>query len=63
MMFDEKLNAAVFAAAPYTSRTGRDTTNATDGIFQPSMLMKTVRDGAGYQGAIIFSADSDSDGT
>jgi hypothetical protein len=53
----------VFAEAPYPSHTGRDMTNATDGIFRPSMLMKTVRDGAGYQGAIVVSADSDSDGT
>jgi hypothetical protein len=62
LMFDEKLNTAVFAEAPYRSHTGRDTTNANDGIFQPSMLMKVTPDGGGYLGAMVLSADSDSDG-
>jgi hypothetical protein len=62
MMFDEKLNDVVFAETPYRSHTGRETTNANDGIFQPSMLMKVTPDGAGFQGAIVFSADSDTDG-
>jgi protocatechuate 3,4-dioxygenase beta subunit len=62
MMFDEKLNDAVFAQAPYAVHTGRDTTNATDTIYQPSMLMKVTEDGDDYLGVILLSADSDKDG-
>jgi protocatechuate 3,4-dioxygenase beta subunit len=62
MMFDEKLNDAVFATAPYSTHTGRDTTNANDFIFLDSMLMKVTEDANGYVGAIIMSADSDQDG-
>ena len=62
MMFDETLNDAVFAEAPYRTRTGRTTTNANDSIFQQSMLMKITQDAVGYVGAIVLSADSDRDG-
>jgi hypothetical protein len=62
-MFDEKLNDTVFAVAPYAAHTGRDTTNAEDSIFSDSMLMRVAAEGDGYLGAIVFAADSDSDGT
>jgi protocatechuate 3,4-dioxygenase beta subunit len=62
MMFDEKLNDAVFAAAPYNTHTGRDTTNANDTIFVDSMLMKVTQDASGYVSAIVMSADADQNG-
>jgi protocatechuate 3,4-dioxygenase beta subunit len=62
LMFDEKLNDAVLAGAPYATRGGRDTTNADDGIFEESMLMKVTEDGDGYLGVIIFGGDADQDG-
>ena len=62
IMFDEAMNTTVFTAAPYASRTGRDTFNNNDSIYRPGMLMKVVQSGGGYLGAIVFSADSDSDG-
>jgi len=62
MMFDEKLNDEVFAAAPYNTHTGRDTTNANDTIFVDSMLMKVTKDANGYVSAIVMSADADQNG-
>jgi protocatechuate 3,4-dioxygenase beta subunit len=62
LMFDEKLNSTVFAAAPYAGRTGRDTFNDGDSIYRDSMLLKVTRDGDGWLGAIALGVDSDSDG-
>jgi len=62
-MFDEALNTEVFAAAPYATHTGRDTLNSNDSIFQSSMLMTVSKDGDGYLGVIVLSADSDQDGS
>lgn len=62
MMFDEALNTKVYAGAPYSEHTGRDTFNDGDNIYQDSMLMKVTEDGDGYLGVIIFAADSDKDG-
>ncbi len=56
VMFDEALNTKVFGEAPYASRTGRDTFNDDDTIFESSMLMKVVEDGDGYLGSMVFSA-------
>jgi protocatechuate 3,4-dioxygenase beta subunit len=63
IMFDERLNTAVFAKAPYSTHTGRDTFNSNDSIFLDSMLAEVTQDGEGYVAAIVLSADSDSDGT
>ncbi len=63
VMMDEALNTAVFAKAPYSTRTGRDTFNDGDGIYQPSMLLKVTEDGDGYLGVITFAADPDQNGT
>nr|BFE87001.1 hypothetical protein GCM10020093_096020 [Planobispora longispora] len=63
VMFDETVNTKVFESQPYAQRTGRDTFNDGDNIYQPSMLMKVTREGEGYVGAIVFSADSDQDKT
>ncbi|MBB6554180.1 intradiol ring-cleavage dioxygenase [Nonomuraea rubra] len=61
-MFDEELNSVVMARAPYSARTGRDTFNDGDGIYQDGMLMKVAQEGDGYVGAIVLAADSDRDG-
>ncbi|MEU8021537.1 hypothetical protein AB0B88_04875 [Micromonospora haikouensis] len=63
MMFDEALNTKVYAAAPYSAHTGRDTFNDNDTIYADSMLMKVVADGDGYLGVLNFSVDSDQDGS
>ncbi len=62
LMFDETLNTEVFAAAPYSAHTGRDTLNSTDSIYRDSMLMKVTKDGDGYLGTHVLAADSDRDG-
>ncbi len=62
LMFDDRLNDAVLARAPYAARTGRDTTNATDDLFDETMLLKITPEGDGHLGVIILSADADRDG-
>ncbi|WP_327088008.1 intradiol ring-cleavage dioxygenase [Nonomuraea sp. NBC_01738] len=62
VMFDEALNTEVFTAEPYNTHTGRDTLNSNDSIFKDNMLMKVVKSGNGYQGAVTFAVDSDHNG-
>jgi protocatechuate 3,4-dioxygenase beta subunit len=62
LMFDETLNAKVLATEPYAQRTGRDTFNDGDNIYQPSMLLKVTRARDGYVGCIVLNADTDKDG-
>ena len=62
LMFAEKLNDAVYARPPYAAHTGRDTTNATDTVYDDSMLLRITPEGDGYLGVMIFSADADRDG-
>ncbi len=63
VMFDEKLNSAVYAEQPYAAHSGRDTFNDDDMIYDSSMLMTVKQDGDGYLGALVLNADSDSDGS
>jgi protocatechuate 3,4-dioxygenase beta subunit len=57
--FDETLNDAVHALAPYSSKGKRDTLNARDGIYnglsaadKVALTLQTAKDGAGYAGVI-----------
>ncbi|MEV2269491.1 intradiol ring-cleavage dioxygenase [Nonomuraea africana] len=54
-MFDEAVTAEVYGSEPYTAHAGRDTFNDDDGIFEPSMVMKTVKEAGGYLGVITFA--------
>lgn len=63
LMFDETLNSAVMATEPYAQRTGRDTFNDGDSIYQPSMLLKVTKARDGYVGCIVLNADPDHDGS
>ncbi len=58
LFFDEDLNAAVFARAPYSRRTGRDMFNDRDGIFDKRLVMTTSKDGDGYLGVMTFDVQS-----
>ncbi|RLK58161.1 intradiol ring-cleavage dioxygenase [Actinokineospora cianjurensis] len=62
LMFDEKLNDAVYTAAPYAGHTGRDTTNDKDSIFKEPMLLTVQSSGAGYLAAKVLGVDADKDG-
>jgi protocatechuate 3,4-dioxygenase beta subunit len=62
LMFDEDLNAKVMATEPYARRSGRDTFNDGDFIYQPSMLLKVTKARDGYVGCIVLNADPDHDG-
>jgi protocatechuate 3,4-dioxygenase beta subunit len=62
LMFDEALNTEVLSRPPYAGHKGRKVRNRDDGIFHDSMLVRVARDGDGYLGAIVLSADSDRDG-
>ena len=52
--FDDAVSAAVFRRAPYSARTGRDTFNEDDAIFDERTLLKLRREGDGYLGVISF---------
>jgi protocatechuate 3,4-dioxygenase beta subunit len=62
LMFDEARNTEVMATQPYAQRTGRDTFNDSDSIYQPSMLLKVTKARDGYVGCIVLNADPDHDG-
>jgi protocatechuate 3,4-dioxygenase beta subunit len=57
LYMDESVNDAVFAVAPYGERTGRDTTNANDNIFDDTGLLTVQKQGAGYLGVINLGID------
>jgi len=51
LFFPEALTDAVYKRAPYRSRTGRDTRNATDSIFRnggSKSVLKIAKNGSGY---------------
>ena len=58
LFFDEKVIAAVFTSSPYDERSGRDTFNDGDGIFNKAGLLVTERDGRGYLGAINLGVNA-----
>jgi len=57
LYFPDSLTDAVFRRAPYSSRPGRDTRNATDSVFRNGgkrSLLRLRRSGAGYLGSITM---------
>ena len=56
--FDEKLNSQVFATSPYDERTGRDTFNDGDGIYDTSGLVSVTKQDDGYLGAINLGVNT-----
>jgi protocatechuate 3,4-dioxygenase beta subunit len=56
LYFDEQTNARVYANAPY--RQGRDQTNASDGIFDDSLVLDLDDEGDGILGRISFDVRS-----
>ena len=60
LYFDETVNDAVFATAPYSDHTGRDTTNDQDSIYRESGLLTVTRrdaDPVPYLGLINLGVD------
>ena len=53
--FDDDFTAKVFEREPYSGRTGRDTFNDSDGIFDEATVLKLSEDGDGYLG--VFRLD------
>ena len=49
---DEDVNEEAFAASPYDERTGRDTFNDGDSIFDPQGLLTMSKRGDGYRGVL-----------
>jgi protocatechuate 3,4-dioxygenase beta subunit len=58
LYFDDDLTAAVYENEPYASRTGRDTFNGDDTIFDAMLVMDLSEDGAGYLGLASFDVAS-----
>ncbi len=57
LFFEDALNDAVYATAPYDDHTGRDTTNDADSIFDEVGLLTVRRVGSGYLGVINLGVD------
>lgn len=57
LFFDDAVSDQVFGADPYANHPGRDTTNATDGIFDPNSLLTTSTVDGGYLALINYSVD------
>ena len=54
LFFDDAVSSEVFARAPYSSAGEPDVTNATDGIFDESLVLDLRPEGDGYLGLISF---------
>jgi protocatechuate 3,4-dioxygenase beta subunit len=57
LFFPETLTDAVYRRAPYSSRPGRDTRNATDSIFRnggAKSMLKLAKSGSGYVARITM---------
>ena len=52
LYMDEDVNEEAFAASPYDERTGRDTFNDGDSIFDPQGLLTMSKRGDGYRGVL-----------
>ena len=54
---DREWDEKVFAEAPYSEDTGRDTYNDTDGIYDESLVITLSEDGDGVLGVMTFDVD------
>jgi len=52
LYMDEDVNEEAFTASPYDERTGRDTFNDGDSIFDPQGLLTMSKRGDGYRGVL-----------
>jgi len=57
LFFDEAVTDAVYASAPYSPDAGR-TLNASDNIFDESLVLTVTPDGDGYLGLITFGVEA-----
>ncbi|GAA3703862.1 protocatechuate dioxygenase [Nonomuraea antimicrobica] len=58
LMFDDALNAEVLSRPPYSGREGRrDTFNQGDEDFRDGVLLKVTKQGDGYLGTVVLTAD------
>jgi len=57
VFFDESVNSAVNATAPYSSHAGRDTFNRGDSIFRQSGVLTTARLSKGYLAVTNIGVD------
>ena len=58
LTFDDDFTAKVFKRAPYAQRTGRDTFNENDGIFDEATVMKVTKDGNGYLAVMALNLEA-----
>jgi hypothetical protein len=48
----------VYARQPYSEGDGHDTTNATDNLYDKSLLLDLSKDGDGYLGVISLDVQT-----
>jgi hypothetical protein len=54
LFFDDEVSTSVFAAEPYAAHGERRDFNASDGIFDPALLLALSEEGDGYLGLITL---------
>ena len=54
LFFDEAVTDEVYRQEPYASDAGRDTSNATDSIFDADLVLTTTKEDDGYLGLITY---------
>jgi protocatechuate 3,4-dioxygenase beta subunit len=54
LFFDDAITDAVYAAAPYSAHTGRDTRNDGDAFYSPAAQLRLEQDGERWLGAIVL---------
>ncbi len=57
VFFDETVNSAINATAPYASHKGRDTFNSGDSIFTSAGIVTSAKQGKGYLGVHNLGVD------
>jgi protocatechuate 3,4-dioxygenase beta subunit len=57
LFFDDALVTQLYAAAPYSSHTGQDTTNANDSIYDAAGLLTMQQQGSAWLGVINLGVD------
>ena len=54
LFFDDEISDAVYAKRPYSARGARDQRNASDGIFDETLVLTLAKEGGGYRGTMSF---------
>jgi protocatechuate 3,4-dioxygenase beta subunit len=58
LYFDDAFTERIYAETPYSQRSGRDTFNSDDSLFDESLLLTLTGNGEGVTGVLTFDVES-----